>query len=185
VKVNVFFFLWSFQAETNTIADIIHQQPRLVASSRRFLSFVRSTQLGAQSQGQIALIVLDWTRTPRNIYACRVTLHLCQQINRPLLLSQYRYNKTACSFDFYPQSTSLDPLFCILHGRKCPVSRIHPLASDSGQLSKIPTKKALVAVVHGPTLSLVSRPRRPLPSTPPDLVRARAAVRSLQQSSTE
>ena len=46
-------------------------------------------------------------------------------------------------------------------------------------------KKALVAVGHEPIPFSVSHPRRHLPSTPLDLVRAKAVDRSLQQSSTD
>ena len=46
-------------------------------------------------------------------------------------------------------------------------------------------KKAPVAVGHEPIPFSVSRPRRHLPSTPLDLVRAKAVDRSLQRSSTD
>lgn len=46
-------------------------------------------------------------------------------------------------------------------------------------------KKALVAVDHEPIPFSVSHPRRHLPSTPLDLVRAKAVDRNLQRSSTD
>ena len=77
------------------------------------------------------------------------------------------------------------PVFCIRRSRQCPVSRTRLLASDSEQLSKMLMKKALAAVGHEQIPFLVSPPRQHLPSTPLDLLQAKAVDQSPQRSSTD